>query len=118
MICSVNEVNTVMNKTDPNPQVHGASVLAEPHGLNFTDSDATQETAQRRSRGCEARCSLTLSRCLDVHGLKASVERRRVNDIRFKVSMVLPIHKQGDNHRNGQAHDHRDHDADVQSNVV
>ena len=66
----------------------------------------------------EVQCQLTLSRCLDVHRLKASIECRRVNDVRLKVTMILPIHKEGHDYRNGQANCHSYHNADIQSNII
>lgn len=66
----------------------------------------------------EVQCQLTLPCCLDVHRLKASIECRRVNNIRLKVTMILPIHKEGHNYRNGQAHYHSYHNANIQSNII
>ena len=66
----------------------------------------------------EMQCQLTLSCCLDVHRLKASIECRRVNNIRLKVTMILPIHKEGHNYRNGQADYHSYRNANIQSNII
>lgn len=43
----MNEVNRIMDKTDPNPRLHGAYVQAELQDLNVTDSDTTQGDPQK-----------------------------------------------------------------------
>lgn len=112
----MNETNIAIIKTEQNPCLHGAY---SPAALgDFISFEVTREAASMHESMGEGQCPLTLSCCLDVHRLKASVECRRVNNIRLKVTMILPIHKEGHDHRNGQADNHSDHNANIQSNII
>ena len=109
------EINIVINKIDENLRLHGAYISANVVSLILK---TYREAAGMLKSTYEMQCQLTLSCCLDVHRLKASIEGRRVNNIRLKVTMILPIHKEGHDYRNGQANYHSYHNADIQSNII
>ena len=105
----------IVNKTNENLCLHGAYISANVVLLILKTH---REAAYMLKSTYEMQCQLTLSCCLDVHRLKASIECRRVNNIRLKVTMILPIHKEGHNYRDGQADYHTYHNARIQSNTI
>lgn len=76
------EINIVINKIDENLCLHGAYMSANVVSLILR---VYREAAGMLKSTYEMQCQLTLSCCLDVHRLKASIECRRVNNIRLKV---------------------------------
>lgn len=62
--------------------------------------------------------SPTFAGCLDAHWLEASVEGRGIDDVRIKVTMVLPVDEERHGDRNNQAHDHRDDNAHIQGYII
>lgn len=55
---------------------------------------------------------------LDADWLETSIEGGGINDVRIKVTVVLPVDEERHDDRDNQAHDHRYDDTHIQSDII